>query len=990
MPITISKMYREYFDKAKEYETIYGKNTVTLFQVGAFYEVYGTQNTNNKEVQDTPILTIAKLCNLAISDKNKDNKQTFHIIGIGFRDYSLDKYLEILLQNGWTVPVINQDAPVKNTTRSLFKIFTPGSTILNEEQIITNNIMCVWMEKKNPTLLRPNPSFLCGISVLDNHSGKCYIHEYNISQFNHNPSSYEELERFYSIYNPNEIYIIYDNFTPEEIKSICQWCSITCSSRLINLKECGYFTDIAKKCEKQIYQKEQILRFYDMEYEEFCESNLFNTYEIAKQSFCFLLDTIYNLNPDIIKKIHEPKIYNSVTNLIMANHSLKQLNIIDDNKHDGDLSSIVKFLIKYCQTNMGKREFKRILVNPIYDEESLNVQYDNVENIMADTSLLELVRKELYNMSDIEKLYRKMISYKFSFRQLQQVYFSLVLTNSILIKIDEFSRNSYDTIFNITERKVKEKCEELIGKIKTTIHIESIDKVNFFKEGIYEDLDLIQNTLTTYEKQLKTIKDFFETTIENNTKLSLKKKDKKDKKDKKTNYINFHVTDKNGIYLCCTKHRSKLLQEEIKKLKIKKISLEHDIELDLTNITYSTATSTNNKIENTQIKFLTNQITLQKNRLENKIEECFEKFINELSEYNKHFITIIDFVISLDVLTTKSHISISNNYCKPVIEDYCKSFVNVKNMRHILIENLQTNETYVPNDICIGKETNGILLFGTNAVGKSSFIKSLGISVILAQSGMYVPCSSFVYKPYYSIFTRILGNDNIFKGLSSFQVEMLELNSILKHSTENSLILGDELCSGTEMVSAISIFVSGLEELNKKQNSFIFATHFHDITKMENILQMEKVKLKHMKVIYNNETDCLEYDRKLMDGPGNSNYGLEVCRSLHMPQIFLDRAYAIRKEIDPESKSILDQNTSKYSPNKIRGNCEMCNLPGVDIHHLIPQMDANNRGFIGSVPKNHPANLMNVCKKCHDKFTKNNTHIRRKKTTNGYVLETSN
>ena len=145
-----------------------------------------------------------------------------------------------------------------------------------------------------------------------------------------------------------------------------------------------------------------------------------------------------------------------------------------------------------------------------------------------------------------------------------------------------------------------------------------------------------------------------------------------------------------------------------------------------------------------------------------------------------------------------------------------------------------------------------------------------------------------------------------------------------------------------------------------------------------------------MKVIYNNENDCLEYERKLMDGPGNSNYGLEVCRSLYMPQNFLDRAYEIRKQIDPESKSILDQKTSKYSPKKIKGNCEMCGTTGVDIHHLKPQMDANNNGFIDNFHKNHAANLMNVCKKCHTKFTKNNTRIRRKKTTKGYVLETSN
>lgn len=979
---TPSRMYKEYFDKVKEYENKYGKKTVTLFQVGAFYEVYGTQNMETKQVEDSPVLLISKLCNLAISDKNKDKKQKYHIIGIGFRDYSLEKYLDILLLNGWTVPVINQDAAVKNTTRSLFKIFTPGSTILNEEQVITNNIMCVWIEKKNSSLLRPNPSLVCGISVLDNHSGKCYIHEYHISNYNHIPSSYEELERFYSIYNPNEIFIIYDNFSKEEINAIKVWCSISCSTRIINLQEKSYFTENAKKCEKQLFQKEQITQFYEMNYDEFCETNLFNTYEIAKQSFCFLLDCIYNLNPDIIRKIHQPKIYNSDSNLILANHSLKQLNMLDDNKHQGHLSSVVNFLIHYCQTNMGKREFKRLLVNPIYNETILNKCYENIELLLTDSELLLTLRKELYHMNDIEKLYRKMVSYKFSYRQLQQVYFSLVLNENVLNIIKETNFDLYNSVFFIEKHNIQEKTSELIEKIKNSLYIENCDKTNYFKPGIYEDLDKIQNDLNKYETDLETIRSFLESTLEKNSKLS--------SKTKKNNYVNYHTTEKNGIYLNITKHRSKLLQEQIKKLKQEKTLLKNGVELDLDSITYSTATSTNNKIENHQIKFLTNQITLQKNKLEVKIEECFEKFINELVDYGENFKTIIEFIISLDVLTSKSFISKTNNYCKPQIEDYEKSFVNAKNMRHILIEHLQQEELYVPNDICIGKDTNGILLFGTNAVGKSSFIKSLGISIILAQSGMFVPCSSFVYKPYHSIFTRILGNDNIFKGLSTFQVEMVELNSILKHSTENSLILGDELCSGTEMISAISIFVSGLEELNKKNNTYIFATHFHEVTKMESIKEMNKLTLKHMKVTYNQEKDALVYDRKLMDGPGNSNYGLEVCRSLNMPMDFLENAYKIRKQIDPESKSILDQRTSKYSPNKIKGNCELCDSKGVDIHHMQPQKDANNDGFINDFHKNHRANLMNVCKKCHAILTKNNIKMKRTKTTRGYSLQEIN
>ena len=151
-------------------------------------------------------------------------------------------------------------------------------------------------------------------------------------------------------------------------------------------------------------------------------------------------------------------------------------------------------------------------------------------------------------------------------------------------------------------------------------------------------------------------------------------------------------------------------------------------------------------------------------------------------------------------------------------------------MRHPIIERLPFSPEYVTNDITLGKDSkDGILLFGTNACGKSTLMKSLGVSIILAQAGLFVPCTSFTFNPYKTIYTRIWGNDNIFKGLSTFAVEMSELRTILKQSNQNSLILGDELCSGTESTSALSIFAAGLERLHEIGSSFIFATHFHEI-----------------------------------------------------------------------------------------------------------------------------------------------------------------
>jgi DNA mismatch repair protein MutS len=217
----------------------------------------------------------------------------------------------------------------------------------------------------------------------------------------------------------------------------------------------------------------------------------------------------------------------------------------------------------------------------------------------------------------------------------------------------------------------------------------------------------------------------------------------------------------------------------------------------------------------------------------------------------------------------------------------------------------------------------------------------------MAQSGLYVPCSEFNFNPYKYIFTRIIGNDNIFKGLSTFAVEMSELRTILRLSNENSLILGDELCSGTETQSAISIFVAGIQQLHMRKSSFIFATHLHEIVNYSEINSLKTVSLKHMEVFYNKEIDALVYDRKLKDGPGNSMYGLEVCKSLNLPQHFLDAAYEIRMKYNPESRSILGLNNSHFNSKKIVGMCENCNKNiGKEVHHLQHQSDANEDGLI--------------------------------------------
>jgi DNA mismatch repair protein MutS len=357
---------------------------------------------------------------------------------------------------------------------------------------------------------------------------------------------------------------------------------------------------------------------------------------------------------------------------------------------------------------------------------------------------------------------------------------------------------------------------------------------------------------------------------------------------------------------------------------------------------------------------------------------------------------LADYVSMIDVMQSKAYIAREYNYCCPILDStrQSNSFVEAVALRHCLIEHIQQNELYVTNDVTLN--ASGMLLYGTNAVGKTSLIRALGIATVMAQAGLFVPCTSFTYKPYTAIFSRILGNDNIFKGLSTFAVEMSELRIILKMADERSMILGDELCSGTEMESALSIFVTGLIRLHEVKSSFIFATHFHEITEYDEIKALERLFLNHMAVRYDREKDCIIYDRKLKAGSGPRIYGLEVCKSLHLDNDFIESAYAIRNKYYPETKGELSHGNTIYNSNKIRGKCEICkNEIGEEIHHMQQQKDADANGFIGSFHKNHRANLLTVCENCHRDMHSTNEVERkkkpspttRKKTTKGYVLE---
>ena len=963
-------LIKEYFKLTDELRRDYGDKTIVLMQVGAFYEAYGLKNPDTGAIEGSNIKDYTDKCELALSQKNNCIGKN-NVMMAGFGLIQLEKYLKKLQGFGYTTAVYSQDEKAAGTTRSLTGIFSPGTFFTSDSPSLTNNTMCVWMEKVGKLIV-------IGISNIDIYTGRSFLFEYH-QEFSSTPEAYDELEKYISIYHPSELIIIH-NLAPSLVENILHYIDNQTQSKHIldmNDKKNPHLVKISN-CEKQVFQLEVMKKFFGDDNDVNEDHSILFQYPIGTQSYCYLLDFIFQHNPDLTRKIQVPIFENSSTRMNLANHSLKQLNIIDSglSGSSGSGSSVLSIMNR-CKTPMGKRKFEYTLLHPLTESMALENDYKFCEHLLSKGSEhIDYLRSMLSDVKDFEKLSRKTALKRITPSECVHMYNSLDIVEKVYNEI-KMDTTSSDYIFKLVKTEVKEYANELRKLVKSVLVLEQaftmntlIFDSNFIQPGFDKDHDkLVETWFDSYDILVGIQKYFNE----------LVAKFEKGGKKSKTDYVKIYTTEKSGSRLECTKRRSTILKNELSKLPtddgkvdvpyFSRYSNSNKItKLDIRTITYESASASNISIISPEIFKVLKQIHTSKNIMISSLDHLYQKFMKSLFEKLEEIEEIVKFVALVDFSYTKSHISFKFNLCKPIIEERDSSFVDVKGLRHILIESLLKNEVYVTNDITLDQSQLGVLLYGTNAVGKSSFIKALGISVIMAQAGFYVPCSKFVFFPYKNIFTRILGNDNLFKGLSSFAVEMIELKTILSMADHNSLILGDELCSGTESNSAISIFLAGIQHLYEKKSSFIFATHFHEMVDYEEVREMKNLSLKHMAVSYDKSRDKLVYDRKLHDGPGESMYGLEVCKSLHLPVDFLEQANAIRNKYNVKSASILEWKQSRYNSKKLRGVCEECHEEfSTEVHHIAHQKDAQENGYIGSFHKNHISNLKALCEKCHMK-----------------------
>ena len=989
-------IYDEYFQCVETHLDQCGPKTVVLMQLGDFYEMYDKPHVE-QSITNRIVHEIIDNCSLATSCSRTYKGEPLMMAGV--HQVSIDKYVQMIVEAGYNAVVYVQtneyNENSKKLKRVLKEIHSPSTFITSNthNEIQTSNfVMCIWIESNVNKRTHPN-QLAYGIAVLNNYDGKSFMYQAYLSD-NVQCTSFDEIEHFVSVYRPRECIIINNVKSTEGqeklYKQLLQYSGLTKLQDLIHIHKYDFDRKEVIHCSKQSYLNEILnTRFGD---DCLFQCAHFLQYLYATQAFCFLLHFVEERNRSLIKHIYMPIFMNLSKRMTLANHTLKQLNILSDqNEHGkecGHLQSVHTFLNK-CNSAIGKRRFHHIITHPTFDETWLTTEYEMMDCFLDEPEHHEMIgslRTSIRNILDLDKIVKQISTYRLCPNVLSKTFSSIQTIELLFICLDELPQvQTYlcttDFLSNVSQTTTYDKTtmiqnvrdllqyldsQLILEKCSTCNNLTSFDE-NIIQPGMCETLDTINSQYVKCCQQLDVIQQYFESCMPGN----------------KNDCIKRNVTEKNGVSLQLTKTRSETLKRQLLTLKDVDIVLEHDVKFKTYEVEFSSPGKTTMEIRFPLLDSICTNITRLKNGINEQIRIQYMNILQTLDDkYVQTFEQCSLMIGKLDVLLCKCHCALTYNYTKPIIDVHAeKSYFDAKDIRHVLIEQLLTQETYVPNDLCLGwrdslnastrlEEVDGILLYGTNAVGKTSLIRALGIVIIMAQSGMYVPCSSFKYKPYHSMYSRILSNDNLFKGLSTFAVEMSELRVILQNADKHSFIMGDELCSGTETESALSIVMASLEHLHERESTFMFATHFHEIVDYEEMKSLQRIQLKHLQVHYDETTQDLIYERKIQDGPGQRTYGLEVCKSLFMEPLFMNRTYELRTKYFDHTKGPLSIDSSHYNVKKIKGKCELCGVLSKtnEIHHLEEQQYANIRGFIGSIHKNHPGNLMTLCESCHDKM----------------------
>jgi len=942
-----------YFELQKYFEKKYGLNTLVFIEIGSFFEIY---EVNNEALKVGKAKEIAELLNIQLTRKNKSilENSIQNPLLAGVPTVSIERYLARLINaKKYTIVLVKQKGEVPNIKRYVSNIISPGTNFEYQTESEESNIVSLNIDKNNDV-------YSVGYAAIDVTTGKTIVNEIH-SHREDKTYALDELFNLLQTYNTAEV-IISIKSNDIEREWLSSYLELSQFHASYNEKSC-----------KIEYQNELFSKVYEIN--SFLSAIEFldlERYPYTTEALAVLIEFIIEHDEAIIGKMNRPLFLGGGRYLYLGNNALEQLSVISKDKSE---VTLLKLMDK-TSTAFGKRLLKERLLSPLIDKNLLEERFDLSEKLMPLSDLFETHLKNIY---DLERILRRIKLKKLHPVELTYIDMSL---DAILKLLGESKKSGV-----VFEEKLISEVKEFQSYLKQTFNLDICAKFrieqiveNLFKEGVYPLIDTLLERQKGELDKLESVRKHIDKLFE------------KEKLSKSTtnSFSELKYLESEGYTINLTRNRFNLIEKELKSSFIT-IDKKHYFFKDFHYKLLKSSVKINaNLFEEITQNFESSQI-----KLISLVKERYSESLLSLENRFSHlFDELIRLIANIDVAISNAKCSKLMKLSRPHLIEKGSTFEAIE-LRHPIIEANEQRGIYVPNDIYLGgeietkhnhitlsasdgKSVNGVLLYGINSSGKSSLMKSIGLSIILAQAGFFVPAKELTLGLYDKLFTRIVSGDNLYKGLSTFAIEMMELKNIFNRATKDSLVLGDEISQGTETQSGLAIVAGAILKLLELKSTFIFATHLHQLKNIEPLQNMDSLVFLHLGVKYSEENDTLIYNRKLQLGMGSSLYGLEFAKSLHIDEKFLKNAYNIRKKLmgkESELKSITKQKRTRYNSNLYVTQCALCEEMVEEVHHIQPQEMANDSGMIGYINKNHKYNLIPLCKRHHKMVHEGKVHI---------------
>ena len=581
-----------------------------------------------------------------------------------------------------------------------------------------------------------------------------------------------------------------------------------------------------------------------------------------------LITYIKNIKMTDLSHFQQAQIKANKDYLKMDIHTKRNLELTETLRLKQRQYSLI-WLLDKTKTAMGSRMLKTYIENPLINKDEINKRYDIVEKLLEEFILKEDLKNLLYEVYDLERLSGRIAFGSANARDLLQ------LKNSLKVLPD-------------------------IKNILNTIGFEDIETLNdlytLLEESIYENPPVTTKEgyliKDGYNSELDELKD-----IRTNGKSFIAKFESEEKIRTGIKNLKVGYNKVFGYYIEISKGMTSLVKDEY----------GYERKQTLSNC---------ERYISPILKEKESMILNAEDRIISLEYELFVSIRDKVKEYIPRLQRIAKVISEIDVLQSFSTVAEENNYIRPVLTD--KKIIDIKENRHAVVEKVLSSE-YVPNDIVMDENTNILLITGPNMAGKSTYMRQLAITIIMAQIGCFVPAKSAIIPVFDAIYTRIGASDDLVSGESTFMVEMNEANKAISNATENSLILFDELGRGTATFDGMALAQAIIEYIHDNiKCKTMFSTHYHELTDLENNLKY----LKNVHVSAVEENGTVTFLHKIKEGSIDKSYGIHVAKLANLPDNLIKRANTIldiyeskekKRDIKIQESLPLDFDTPKES-----------------------------------------------------------------------------